>query len=164
MEWTTVLQVWGYPKASELAPVLEEIELDPSAYRYPWELAKDLRGLIKPKQRLIYVRGEWRPLEWYDPIVDFFKWLWDNQANPKHCQKVPITPDPNREFAEFPDDPDLSGFDRKDRKFVAVALASGLDPEVLNATDKGWYYYSAALKRNGVRVQFLCPDAMPGPS
>ena len=94
----------------------------------------------------------------------FFKWLWDNQANPKHCQKVPITPDPNREFAEFPDDPDLSGFDRKDRKFVAVALASGLDPEVLNATDKGWYYYSAALKRNGVRVQFLCPDAMPGPS
>ena len=94
----------------------------------------------------------------------FFKWLWDNQANPKHCQKVRITPDPNREFAEFPDDPDLSGFDRKDRKFVAVALASGLDPEVLNATDKGWYYYSAALKRNGVRVRFLCPDAMPEPS
>jgi len=92
----------------------------------------------------------------------FFKWVFDNQANDAHCEKVAITPtrDNGESFAEFPNDPDLVGFDRDDRKFVAVALASGCDPSILNATDTDWWDYRDALHRNGVRVQFLCPQAM----
>jgi len=46
----------------------------------------------------------------------FFKWLWDNQGNTRHCRKVPITLHEGREFEEFPEDADLDGFDHSDRK------------------------------------------------
>ena len=35
----------------------------------------------------------------------FFKWLWQNQANPEYCRKIAITPHEDRGFEEFPDDP-----------------------------------------------------------
>ncbi len=92
----------------------------------------------------------------------FFKWVFDNQANTTHCRKVSITPTPDNgdNFAEFPSDPELAGFDRDDRKFVAVALASGENPPILNATDTDWWDFREALQRNGVTVTFLCPEAM----
>ncbi len=98
------------------------------------------------------------------PGVDdaFFKWLWDNQANEAHCRKVPITLHDDRGFEEFPDDPKLAQFDRDDRMFVAVALASGTHPTVMNASDRDWWIYRKALKRCGVAVTFLCPELMTG--
>jgi hypothetical protein len=92
----------------------------------------------------------------------FFKWLWRNQANPTCCRQVSITPtDPDgRGFEEFPDDPALAGFDPSDRKFVAVALASGESPPILNASDSDWWEFRDALGRHGVRTQFLCPELM----
>ena len=55
----------------------------------------------------------------------FFIWIIRNRWNPEACEEVSITEDPNSldgcDFAEFPNDPDLDGFDRDDRKFVAVA-------------------------------------------
>jgi len=92
----------------------------------------------------------------------FFKWLWDNQANPKRCRQIAITPldASGTEFAEFPSDRDLFGFDRADRKFVAVALASGLEPTVLNSSDTDWWNYREPLERNGVVIEFLCPELM----
>jgi len=54
--------------------------------------------------------------------------------------------------------PALAGFDRSDRKFVAMALASGSTPDVLNAVDSDWADYFAALARNGVKLKFLCPQ------
>ena len=59
----------------------------------------------------------------------FFKWLFFNQANPEHCRKVAITPHADRGFEEFPDDSALANFDRDDRKFIAVALASKTAPD-----------------------------------
>lgn len=93
----------------------------------------------------------------------FFKWIWDNQGNPNHCRKVPITPDENggREFLEFPDDPELEMFDRSDRKFVAVAVASNSNPAIINASDSDWHIFGDALNRY-VRLQFICPQLMPG--
>jgi hypothetical protein len=64
------------------------------------------------------------------------------------------------DYEEFPDDPELARFDRSDRKFVAVTLASRLDPDVLNATDTDWWHYRECLKKYGVRVVFLCPNLM----
>jgi len=54
----------------------------------------------------------------------------------------------------------LARFDRSDRKFVAVALASQLNPNVLNATDTDWWHYRECLAKHGVRVVFLCSDLM----
>ncbi len=90
----------------------------------------------------------------------FFKWLWNNQGNAVQCRRVDITPDDKRGFAEFPDDPKLERFDKSDRKFVAVALASGGAAQILNATDTDWWIHRTALARNGVRVEFLCRHLM----
>ncbi len=93
---------------------------------------------------------------------DFFmKWVWLNQANPLHCKCIHITPKPGSEdFEEFPNDAELNAFDPSDRKFVAVALASGLAPPVLNAADTDWWKFREPLERNGVKVEFLCPELM----
>jgi hypothetical protein len=41
-------------------------------------------------------------------------------------------------FEQFPDVPELAGFDPSDRKCVAVAFASQHRPEILNAIDTDW--------------------------
>jgi hypothetical protein len=89
----------------------------------------------------------------------FFKWLWNNQANLSHCEQVDITSKANdlHDFEEFPDDPELAGFDRSDRKFVAVAQASGKRPTILNATDSDWWNFKEPLAANGLHIKFLCP-------
>jgi hypothetical protein len=93
----------------------------------------------------------------------FAKWLLDNQGHPDRCERVDITPKAcdEEDFEEFPDDPELTAFDRSDRKFVAVAFTSNLEPHVLNATDSDWWTFRTPLKRHGVKIQFLCPDLMP---
>jgi hypothetical protein len=118
----------------------------------------DERGLILDEYRQ-HLSPSGQP----GPGDAFFKWLWYNQANPEHCRQVPVTPidDAHRSFEEFPDDPDLTGFDRNDRKFVAVALGSGEQAPILNATDRDWWEHRAALLRHGVQIQFLCPELMP---
>ncbi len=90
----------------------------------------------------------------------FFKWLWSNQANPTKCLRVAIhrLKGETREYAEFPASPELERFDRSDRKFVAVALASGRKPLVLDATDRDWWEFRLPLRRHGLRLKFLCPD------
>ena len=93
----------------------------------------------------------------------FFKWLWNNQANPKHCRHIDITPKPDDpdDFEEFPNDPALNGFDRSDRKFVAVAKANQRRTTILNATDSDWWNFRKQLEKNGIEIEFLCPDLMP---
>ena len=93
----------------------------------------------------------------------FFRFIWDNQANERHCRKVKVTPNDERGFDEFPDDPRLSNFDRDDRKFVAVAIASGSAPKILNASDTDWWIHRQELGRHGVAIEFLCPDLMERP-
>jgi len=65
--WYEKLVAWNYPRASELAPALEELGLDPEAYANPFQLAEDLRKIAIP-----------RGWEWItDPIKEFFQWLWE---------------------------------------------------------------------------------------
>lgn len=92
----------------------------------------------------------------------FFKWLWNNQGNPEVCRWVQITPHPGRGFEEFPGSDGLADFDRSDRKFVAVALASGESPPILDAADRDWWHHSGPLEQQGLRIDFLCPDLMGG--
>lgn len=92
----------------------------------------------------------------------FMNWLSRYRYNPDYCRVISITPNCERGFEEFPDDPRLEAFDRDDRKFVAVALASGSSPQVLNASDNDWWDHRQALTENGVDVVFLCPELMRG--
>ena len=94
----------------------------------------------------------------------FFKWLHQNQGNTRHCRFVSITPTDSTcsNFTEFPTDQDLGRFDSNDRKFVAVALASGERRDVLNAVDSDWWNFDTELTRNGVDVLNLCPIMSEG--
>jgi len=117
----------------------------------------DDHGLILDEYRK-YLSRRGQP----GPGDAFFKWLWDNQANPRCCRSVAVTPTDcgGRGFEEFPDDPDLSGFDCSDRKFVATAIASGESPPIVNASDTDWWIFQEILERHRVLVQFVCPELM----
>jgi hypothetical protein len=94
----------------------------------------------------------------------FMKWLWTNHAHPRRCRLIDITPKPSdpEDFEEFPNDPALEGFDRADKKFVAVALASHRQPRIINATDSDWWHFRRELRDHGVTIEFLCPQLMNG--
>ncbi len=88
----------------------------------------------------------------------FVRWALQNNANVARVDRIELTESLERGFNTFPDDPDLSGFDASDRKFVAVACGHDESPPILQATDSKWLAWTAALQRNGVSVEFMCPD------
>jgi hypothetical protein len=85
----------------------------------------------------------------------FFKHIFDNLGNQTKCRIVSITPE-NSSFAEFPDDINLKNFDIDDHKFVAVAIASGDNPSIVNAVDSDWKNHKEALQSHGIKVIQLC--------
>lgn len=94
----------------------------------------------------------------------FAKWAHDHQAIPERVRQIPITPRHEggwRQYDEFPDNDTLSGFDKSDQKFVAVALASCDNPPILNAVDSDWWNHQTELATANVRVEFLCPQHAP---
>lgn len=95
---------------------------------------------------------------------EFFRWLHQRRWDPRYCEAVALRrrgDDPDADFESFPADDALSGFDRDDRVFIAVARASRQAPPVLNATDTRWRPHLAALARHGVVVEILCPQHWP---
>lgn len=90
----------------------------------------------------------------------FAKWAFDYRFHEDRCNLVSITGRLNggwRRYDEFPDAAGLSTFDRDDQKFVAVAVASGVEPPILNAVDSDWWNHRMALSAAGITVEFLCP-------
>jgi hypothetical protein len=90
----------------------------------------------------------------------FMKWVWSVQADAAHCEIVQITPrgQDASTFEEFPEDEALANFDKSDRKFVVVALASHQSPVILNALDSDWADNYQSLCRHNLKVEFLCPQ------
>ena len=138
-----------------------DLECEYACVRKLIEIQSEHRTLLDDKQ-LIFKEYRRRLSHSGQPGVGdaFFKWLWENQRNQEHCRIVPVTVSNDCEFAEFPDDPRLGSFDTDDRKFVAVALSSETDPQVLNAVDRDWWDHRQALAENGVNVLCLCPELM----
>lgn len=100
-------------------------------------------------------------LDWISPNgvgAWFIRELLNSKNSIERCRQIPITPHPERGYEEFPDDPDLQDFDRSDRKFVAVAIASNEIPlpPIFNAADSDWKNDKTALQRHGIRVQQIC--------
>lgn len=91
----------------------------------------------------------------------FAKWAFDNQYVEPLCRRVQIHPAQQpgwRKFESVPDDEGLKDFDPSDQKLVAVAVASGLTPPILNATASDWWDFRDVLERHQVYVEFLCPE------
>jgi len=122
--------------------------------------------------KIVLDEGHWIFSEYQDNLRSdrqpgvgdaFLKWVYNYQWNPQRCDRVHLTPtEGGVNFAEFPNDPALTGFDRSDRVFVAVARAHPDSPPILNAVDTDWWLFRAALERNGVHVEFLCPRDVGG--
>ncbi len=93
---------------------------------------------------------------------EFMYWIHENQDNTFVCERVRITKNQkhNRTFDEFPEDDKLHGFDISDRKYVAVALKSDHDPEILNAVDSDWKIFQNELLKWGVKILQLCPNCL----
>ena len=127
------------------------------------------------KQGIIVIDNRWLILNEYKNNVnekgqpgigdEFLLWVLRNQANIKHCEKVTIhsissdKSDKNK-FEEFPSDPELDNFDPSDRKFIAVSLATSDRPPIIVAVDRGWTRFHEPLVKNGIKIQFLCPDVV----
>lgn len=96
----------------------------------------------------------------------FVKWAYSQQWQSDKVTRVAITPTTNegwRKYKEFPDQPALKGFDPSDQKFVAVAVASGTNPPILNAVDSDWWNHRQALTNAGIVIEFVCPQHAPTP-
>ena len=77
----------------------------------------------------------------------FMKWVYNIHANASRCEQVNITPMPSdpSNFNEFPRDPALARFDRKDRKFVAVANGTSLRISIM----RQWPFVSVGAELVG---------------
>ena len=92
--------------------------------------------------------------------------MWRQGGEQEKVIRVKITPlaGNGTDFEEFPnDDASLKNFHKKDRKFVAVALAyqrnNGQEAPILKAEDSGWEEFRDALAAHGVQVDSICVDS-----
>ena len=78
----------------------------------------------------------------------FFKHILNHQWQDSRVRRVPVTAsdDDRKGFEELPE----NSFDRSDRVFLAVAVAS--DAIVLNATDSDWDEHAGLMDDLGVEV------------
>lgn len=88
----------------------------------------------------------------------FLKWLLQNQGNAARVHRITITETEQDTYSEFPDAALQPQFDAADRKFAAVAYAHPERPPVWQAADCKWLAWWPVLQKNGVSVEFLCPD------
>ncbi len=137
-------------------------------------LAEILRGsekiLLDDKKRIIQeyknnlnAKGRGHGDRFWQELVRI---MWRQNGEQEKVIKVPITPlaGNGTDFEEFPnDDASLKDFHKKDRKFVAVALAyqhdSGQEVPILQAEDSGWAEFRDALAAHGVQVDSICEDS-----
>ena len=132
----------------------EKVVLD-----YEQHILREYRRNLKEAGRLRRRRGDL-----------FLQWLKQNQWKPAKCSLVHITSlaGNGTDFAEFPnDDAALAGFHKKDRKFIATALAHqrefGETPTILLAIDSGWLQFTDALANHGVSIELICEEEIQRP-
>lgn len=88
----------------------------------------------------------------------FFKWLLTHEWGGEKVTRVAITQAEadDQDFIELPKPATGAGYDRSDRKFLAVAAAHTEHPPVLQAFDSKWWGWTVELSKHNVRIHFLC--------
>lgn len=135
-------------------------------------MAASARALLEVmKHGHVFIDDGWRIISEYrarlssrgqpGPGDAFFKWLLTHLHVEGKVTKVPITPrDGDQEdFVELPGAGEAS-YDRSDRKFLAVAAAHEERPPVLQSFDSKWWGWQESLAASGVRIHFLCAEAI----
>lgn len=111
----------------------------------------DSSGLIMKGYRK-YLSGKGQP-----GLGDaFLRWVSDHLYDRAKVRQVILTSSDDGQFSAFPSDPGLRSFDRADRVFVALAIASQDDAPIVNAVDSDYRQHQPHLDRFGVRVEELC--------
>ena len=91
----------------------------------------------------------------------FMNWLYpyftQRFCHENNVELVDLQKTGENEYAVFPADPALAGFDPPDKKFIAAACAHPEHPPVVEGTDCKWLKYRDALTKYGVNIEFLCP-------
>jgi hypothetical protein len=86
----------------------------------------------------------------------FFRYLSDHHYNDTKIERTNLRMSLNGEYTDFPMNDALQHFDRDDRVFVALALATPGKPEIINAVDSDYRNHKEDLQRFGVSVLELC--------
>lgn len=92
----------------------------------------------------------------------FLRWILNNYWNRALFHFVTLTKLDDDTYAEFPNHPDLKGFDPRDRKWVAAAVAHASRYEaaapIMQSADEKWRDFVVALLSVGVEIDFICDE------
>lgn len=125
---------------------------------------KHLEEIIKYKNEKLVLDNQGQIIKEYEQQLKkgepgvgnaFLKWVFDNSWDTQSCEFVSISSGGLNEFLK---DPELSRFHKNDIKFVAVSISHPSHPPILQAVDSLWWGFKDALKRNGIKVKFICKD------
>jgi hypothetical protein len=105
---------------------------------------------------LLEYQNKTQPKKGNRPGDAFVKWALNNKCNVKWVDQVTLVEHDERGFESFPHDADLVNFDDPDRKFVSVSGAHPNKPSIAQAADSKWLDWAPALKRHGIKVDFIC--------
>ena len=125
-------------------------------------LLDDKKRMIQEYKNNLNAKGRGHGDRFWQELV---RRMWRQEEGQEKVIRVRITAAAGNgtDFDEFPnDDPSLKDFHKKDRKFVAVALAyqrdAGQEAPILKAEDSGWEEFRDALADHGVRVDSICEE------
>lgn len=96
-----------------------------------------------------------QPFKNRKPGDEFLRYLINSSGDQRLVNRVELEKDETSNYLNFPSDPALTGFDEDDKKFIAVAIASNVDPEIVDAADSDWRDFEEALQRH-ITLKFLC--------
>ena len=136
------------------------------------QCARFLREFIRNPASGIVLDREFEILNEYKRVVErvygkiglqagltgeFLKFAFTYMAKPPYEDLIDLQKTGENEYAVFPDDPALDGFDPPDKKFIAAACVHPEHPPVVEGTDCKGLKYRDALAKHGVNIEFLCP-------
>jgi hypothetical protein len=127
------------------------------------EVMKSSRVFIDDDGRIVReYRANLSPKGAPGPGDAFLKWVLTHEWGGHRITRVAITakPDDPEDFEELPIPSDGTMYDRSDRKFLAVSAATPERPVIIQSLDSKWWGWRDSLGKIGVRIHFVCPDAI----
>ncbi len=133
------------------------------------ECLRLIKNFMDDDSSALVLDGDWEILREYSKKINlsgeptiaeqFYKWACSYaMSRIKDEDNVFLSKNASDEYVDFPDDKRLEGFDRSDRKFVALAVKHKEHPPIVNAMDTDWWNYKYILAEHGINVNFLCEE------